>query len=114
MALASGNKTAAATIQEDLARIGALANGFNNLSAYLEAAYEQQALLKKRMELMRVDAETQLPSSFVVDYASAADKKAKPVRWLIVAMTTAVSLLAALLAMLAWDTYQRAQGKAVV
>jgi len=114
MALASGNQSAANTIQKDLARIGALANGYNNLSAYLEAAYEQKALLKKRVELMRVDAETQLPSSFVVDYASAADKKAKPVRWLIVAMTTALSLLAALLAMLAWDTYQRAQGKGVV
>lgn len=109
MAVASNNDRAAATIRQDLERIGALANGYNNLSAYLEAAYEQQALLKKRVELMRVDAETQLPSSFVVDYASAADKKAKPVRWLIVAMTTLVSLVAAFLAMLAFDSMKRAQ-----
>jgi len=109
MAVASNNDRAAATIRQDLERIGALANGYNNLSAYLEAAYEQQALLKKRVELMRVDAETQLPSSFVVDYASAADKKAKPVRWLIVAMTTLVSLVAAFLAMLAFDSLKRAQ-----
>jgi cell division septal protein FtsQ len=61
---------------------------------------------------MRVDAETQLPSSFVVDYASAADKKAKPVRWLIVAMTTLVSLVAAFLAMLAFDSLKRAQSSA--
>ena len=53
-------------------------NRYNNLSAYLESAYEQKALLQKRVDLMRVDAETQLPSSFVVDYASAADKKANP------------------------------------
>lgn len=112
MAVASNNDRAAATIRQDLERIGALANGYNNLSAYLEAAYEQQALLKKRVELMRVDAETQLPSSFVVDYASAADKKAKPVRWLIVAMTTLVSLVAAFLAMLAFDSLKRAQSSA--
>jgi capsule polysaccharide export protein KpsE/RkpR len=112
MAVASNNDRAAATIRQDLERIGALANGYNNLSAYLEAAYEQQALLKKRVELMRVDAETQLPSSFVVDYASAADKKAKPVRWLIVAMTTMVSLVAAFLAMLAFDSLKRAQSSA--
>ena len=86
-----------------------LANGYNNLSAYLESAYEQKALLQKRVDLMRVDAETQLPSSCVVDYASAADKKAKPVRWLIVVMTAIVAVGAAFLGMLAWETLQRAQ-----
>ncbi|HAT47811.1 MAG TPA: hypothetical protein DCS71_02695, partial [Flavobacteriales bacterium] len=88
---------------------GTMANGYNNLSAYLEAAYEQQSLIKKRVELMRVDAETQLSSSFIVDYASAADKKSKPVRWLIVVMTSFVAVLAAFMAMLAWETLQRTQ-----
>lgn len=109
MALASGNKSAARTMQSDLQQIAGLANGYNNLSAFLEGAYEQQSLLKKRLELMRVDAETQLPSSFVVDYASAADKKSKPVRWLIVVMTSVIAVGAAFLAMLAWETLQRAQ-----
>ena len=109
MALASNNGGAARTIRKDLEQLGALANGYNNLSAYLESAYEQKALLQKRVDLMRVDAETQLPSSFVVDYASAADKKAKPVRWLIVVMTAIVAVGAAFLGMLAWETLQRAQ-----
>lgn len=109
MAVASGRTSAANILKKDLERLGTLANGYNNLSAYLEAAYEQQSLLKKRVELMRVDAETQLSSSFIVDYASAADKKAKPVRWLIVVMTSVVAVGAAFLAMLAWDTLQRAQ-----
>ena len=109
MAVASGRSAAANTLKKDLERLGTLANGYNNLSAYLEAAYEQQSLLKKRVELMRVDAETQLSSSFIVDYASAADKKTKPVRWLIVVMTSVVAVGAAFLAMLAWDTLQRSQ-----
>ena len=112
MAVASGRTSAANTLKKDLERLGTLANGYNNLSAYLEAAYEQQSLLKKRVELMRVDAETQLSSSFIVDYASAADKKAKPVRWLIVVMTSVVAVGAAFLAMLAWETLQRAQNPA--
>lgn len=112
MAVASGRTSAASTLKKDLERLGTLANGYNNLSAYLEAAYEQQSLLKKRVELMRVDAETQLSSSFIVDYASAADKKAKPVRWLIVVMTSVVAVGAAFLAMLAWETLQRAQNPA--
>ena len=36
-------------------------------------------------------------------------QKAKPVRWLIVVMTSVVAVGAAFLAMLAWDTLQRAQ-----
>ena len=109
MALAANNGAAARTIRKDLEQLGALANGYNNLSAYLESAYEQKALLQKRVDLMRVDAETQLPTSFVVDYASAADKKAKPVRWLIVVMTAIVAVGAAFLGMLAWETLQRTQ-----
>lgn len=109
MAVASGRMGAAKTLKKDLERLGTMANGYNNLSAYLEAAYEQQSLIKKRVELMRVDAETQLSSSFIVDYASAADKKSKPVRWLIVAMTSIVAVLAAFMAMLAWETLQRTQ-----
>lgn len=109
MAVASGRMGAAKTLKKDLERLGTMANGYNNLSAYLEAAYEQQSLIKKRVELMRVDAETQLSSSFIVDYASAADKKSKPVRWLIVVMTSIVAVLAAFMAMLAWETLQRTQ-----
>ena len=109
LALASDKTEAAETIQKNLEDISLLANGYNNMTAYLEAAYEQQALLKKRVELMRVDAETQLPSSFVVDEASASDRKAKPVRWLIVVLSTLSAVLASFLVMLAWDTVKRAQ-----
>ena len=109
LALASDKKEAAETIQKNLQDIALLANGYNNMTAFLEAAYEQQALLKKRVELMRVDAETQLPSSFVVDEASASDRKAKPVRWLIVVLSTLSAVLASFLAMLAWDTVKRTQ-----
>ena len=109
MALAANRINAASTLRNDLQQLGTLANGYNNLTAYLESAYEQKALLQKRVDLMRVDAETQLPSSFVVDYASAADKKTKPVRWLIVVMTAVVAVGAAFLSMLALETLQRSQ-----
>ena len=108
-ALAAGNLKAAKTIDDDLKRIGVLANGHNNLTGYLEEAYEQHALLKKRVELMRVDAESQISSSFIVDYAYAADKKAKPVRWLIVVITSVVAVAAAFIGMLAWDNLKQAQ-----
>ena len=73
----------------------------------LEAAYEQQSLLKKRVELMRVD-ERGFPRRSLSTTA-APQTKAKPVRWLIVVMTSIVAVAAAFLGMLAWDTSERAQ-----
>jgi hypothetical protein len=56
---------------------------------------------------MRLDAETQMPAAFVVDYASPADKKSRPVRWLIVVITTASALAATLLALLAMESLRK-------
>ena len=44
-----------------------------------------------------------------MDYAYAADKKAKPVRWLIVVITAVVAVAAAFIGMLAWDNLKQAQ-----
>ena len=41
--LASGRKAAADTMKKDLQRLGELANPYNNLTAFLEAAYEQRS-----------------------------------------------------------------------
>ena len=75
----------------------------------IEAAYDREAILKKRFELMKLDAETQMPSAFVVDYASAADKKAKPIRWLIVVMSVVSTLVFALLALLAAENLKASE-----
>ena len=79
-AIANNNLKGARTIQNDLDRISKLANEYNELANFLEPAYEQLAILKKRFDLLKVDAETHLPSSLVVDMAEAADKKSYPVR----------------------------------
>ena len=66
-AIANNNLKGARTIQNDLDRISKLANEYNELANFLEPAYEQLAILKKRFDLLKVDAETHLPSSLVVD-----------------------------------------------
>ena len=65
-------------IRKQMAEISNYANQFNKLSNLIEAAYEREAILKKRFELMKLDAETQMPSAFVVDYAAPADKSPSP------------------------------------
>ena len=100
-AIAKGSTGNAEKIRLQMAEISQYANTFNKLSNLIEAAYEREAILKKRFELMKLDAETQMPSAFIVDYAAPADKKAKPIRWLIVVMSVASVLVFAMLALLA-------------
>ena len=99
----------ARTIQNDLDRISKLANEYNELANFLEPAYEQLAILKKRFDLLKVDAETHLPSSLVVDMAEAADKKSYPVRWLIVVVSVFSSLAFTLIALLVLDSIKSAE-----
>jgi len=98
-----------ASTNAEMVEISHHANAFNKLSNLIEAAYDREAILKKRFELMKLDAETQMPSAFVVDYASPADKKAKPIRWLIVVMSVVSTLVFALLALLAAENLKASE-----
>jgi uncharacterized protein involved in exopolysaccharide biosynthesis len=110
-AVADNNMKGARIIQNDLERISKLANKYNKLTNFLEPAYEQLATLKKRHDLMKVDASTQLPSSLVVDYAEAADKKSYPVRWFIVVVSVISSLAMALILLLVIDSIKGAENR---
>lgn len=108
-AVANNNMRGAKIIQEDLDRISKLANKYNALANFLEPAYEQLATIKKRLDLMKVDADTQLPSSLVVDYAEAADNKSYPVRWMIVVVSVFSTLAMTLILLLAIDSVKSAK-----
>lgn len=106
LAKGSGN---AEKIRRQMAEISLHANDFNKLSNLIEAAYDREAILKRRFELMKLDAETQMPSAFIVDSAAPADKKSKPIRWLIVAMSVVSTLALALLILLAAENLKEPQ-----
>lgn len=107
-AMAEGNYRNAELIKAQMAEISQHATEFSKLTSLIEAAYDREAVLKKRYELMKLDAETQLASAFVVDYAAPADKKAKPIRWLIVVVSVAATCALGLLGLLAVENIQRA------
>lgn len=76
-ALAEGQQDRARNIMSKMERLAPFANEYNQLTTKLEDAYEQEAVLKKRYDLNKLDAESQIPAAFVVDRASEADKKAQ-------------------------------------
>ena len=95
-ALAEGYTSRAASILGKMERLSPFANEFNKITTKLEDAYEQEAVLKKRYDLNKLDSESQIPAAFVVDRAAVADKKARPIRWLITVMGAISVALAAL------------------
>ena len=108
-AIANNNMKGARIIQGDLDRISKLANEYNELANFLEPAYEQLATLKKRVDQLKVDAETMLPSSLVVDLAEVADKKSYPVRWMIVVVSVLSTLAMTLIVLLVLDSIKSAE-----
>ena len=99
-ALAEGQPSRAANIMSKMEKLAPFAAEFNQLTIAIEYAIEQEAVLKKRFDLNKLDAESQLPAAFVVDRAAVADKKARPIRWLMTilgAMSVALSALVYLL-----------------
>jgi uncharacterized protein involved in exopolysaccharide biosynthesis len=77
------------------------------LETLIESAYEREAILKRRYDLMYIDVTSNLPSKFVVDSAAISDKKAYPVRWLIVAMSIAAAFVFIVFVLLTWDSFHR-------
>ena len=108
-AMAEGNLRTAELIRQQMAELSQHATEFSKLTSLIEAAYDREAVLKKRYELMKLDAETQLASAFVVDYAAPADKKAKPIRWLIVVVSVAATCAFGLLGLLAAENIKRSE-----
>ena len=99
-AVVSGQPGRADKIEEQMDHISTYGNLYNKLDALLESAYEREEVLKRRYDLMHLDATSKLPAKFVVDYASVSDKKAYPVRWLIVVMAVTATFIMSVIGIL--------------
>lgn len=112
-AIVQGRSTQAETLRLQMDRLSYYATIFNKLSNLIEAAYEREAILKKRYDLMAIDANSQMPSTFVVDYAAVSDKKAYPVRWLIVVVSVIAAFVFGVITILILENYKqlKAQGR---
>ena len=64
-------------------------------------------LLKTKYDEARVDAESFISQKFIVDNAYKAEKKAYPIRWLIVVITTFSSLLLTIIVLIILDNISR-------
>lgn len=74
-----------------------------------ELEYEKKRLseLQGKYEEAKVDAEQNIPQKFIVERAFIAEKKAYPIRWLIVFTSTLSVMLLSILALAFFDKYKQ-------
>ena len=87
-AVSSGNTQKAKLFQSKLDVLAKYGSTYNSLAQLHELSVEQLNLLKAKLEEAKVDADQKLPHKYVVNPAEVSEKKARPVRWLIVVVST--------------------------
>ncbi len=107
IAILNAQTERAQELKEEMDHISKYGNAYNKLDKLLESAYQREEVLKRRYDLMYLDATSKLPAKFVVDYAAVSDKKAYPVRWLIVAMSVAATFVLSIIGILALNNIQK-------
>ena len=112
-AIAEGHPDRAQQLKAQMDFLSKYGTTYVNLETNLKEAYAKLNVLRKRYDLMKIDVESNIPVMRVVDYASAADKKSFPIRWLIVAMSTLSAFVFTFILLLIIDNFKRlrAQGR---
>ncbi|MEY3398391.1 MAG: hypothetical protein RL220_985 [Bacteroidota bacterium] len=92
-AIAEGHPERANTIKEQMDFLSKYGTLYNKLELNIFAAHDQREILKKRCDNISIDVLSDLDAKYTQDKAVPADKKAYPIRWLIVVMSTAAAFV---------------------
>lgn len=111
IALAKGDQNAIKRLDEQLKIISKYGSAYMSIRENLYIQREQLNLLKKKYEEAKVDAEESLTYKFIVNRAFPAERKSYPVRWLIVAVSTIVSLVLGILLLIVLDNIKAIRKK---
>lgn len=114
-ALAKGNTKIVNELQKKIDIFSEYGSAYLSLTEQREFEREQFALLRAKYEETKADANESLTTKFVVNRAWPAEKKAYPIRWLIVVVSTFSTFLFTILVIIGLENlkrFRRAEGKA--
>jgi uncharacterized protein involved in exopolysaccharide biosynthesis len=89
---------------QEISKYGSL---YQRLKTLIESSYDREAVLKGNYELLRVDVASTIPAKFVVNRGQVPDKKAYPVRWLIVVMSFISAFVFTVILLLVFENFRR-------
>lgn len=110
-AVLEGNNRATKIFQQKLNLLGKYGGPYVSIMDFLEFEKEELSALKSKYAQAKVDARQSLPYKFVVEKARVAEKKAYPVRSLIVIISTLSAFFLALLVIIILDSLKSYLGK---
>ncbi|WP_462281414.1 Wzz/FepE/Etk N-terminal domain-containing protein [Salinivirga cyanobacteriivorans] len=106
-ALAENRVRGARKIEEKLEILSEYGGAYESMTQKLQLSISRVKFLKKKVEEMEIEANSNVPHVFIVDRAIPAEKKAYPVRWLIVVVSTFGAFVFSILVLLILDTYRK-------
>ena len=108
-AISQGKKDAARMLKSELDTLGKYGPFYDRLSDQREFELERLLLLRAKYEELQVDATQNVTHKFTVNQAWPAEKKAYPIRWLIVVVSVISTFVLAVLVIIGIENYQRLQ-----
>lgn len=96
-AIVKGDQRAIKAFEDRFAVLAEYGGAYVTIQDRLYSETKRLSMLRMKLEQAEADLQSELPHKFVVDRAQPSDKKAYPVRWLVVAVSTVAALLLALL-----------------
>ena len=104
MEVAKNNTRGIKALQEQLAILAKYGGPYVSIRDALLHEKKQLSFMKAKYEEVKVDAQQTMPQKFIVDYAFKSERKAFPVRWLIVLVSTLSALLLCILTIIVFET----------
>jgi len=101
--IAKNNTHGIKALEEKLSILSQYGGPYVSLRDALEYEKKQLSLVKSKYDEARIDAHESLPQKFVVESAYKAEKKAYPIRWLIMLTTTFSALLMAVVLIILFE-----------
>ena len=95
IALSKNNNAGVKAIEEKIKVLSQYGGAYVSIRDALEHEKKQLSAIKEKYQEAKIDAMQNLPAAFIVNSAYKAEKKASPIRWLIVVISTMSSILLA-------------------
>lgn len=106
-ALANNNASGAKKLEEKMEILGKYGAVQTALSFQLEYETERLVLLRSKYEETKADANQNMTYKFIVNNAYPSEKKAYPIRWLIVVLSVLGTFLLSVLVLVVLENYKR-------
>ncbi|HRW22690.1 MAG TPA: Wzz/FepE/Etk N-terminal domain-containing protein [Bacteroidales bacterium] len=106
-AIAEGNLRGANELEKKLDILAQHGSTITRLRDQLQEELKKLTVLETKYSEAKIDMEQTLPHKYVVSKAEIAERKSKPIRWLIVAISTLSAFLFALFVLLIIDSVKK-------